>query len=148
MERNEILSSNAARKHNTEKLANSVQHNSSTERYSKEPQEDKHQNELVELVKPMLEDKEDDIELEDADKKDNHSKQNNNTSIKEKRTEWDMFADQDVDSNFDVSQRSAKWPVNIRCYLNFKYFLIHYSFSLLFQCSLFIIRQLLFFIRY
>lgn len=28
-----------------------------------------------------------------------------NSTVKEKRNEWDMFADQDVDSNFDVSRR-------------------------------------------
>jgi len=37
-----------------------------------------------------------------------------NSSVKEKRNEWDMFADQDVDSNFDVSHRivnfRAKFP--------------------------------------
>lgn len=33
-----------------------------------------------------------------------------NNTAKEKRTEWDMFADQDVDSNFDVSC----WLVKIR----------------------------------
>ncbi|KAH8365645.1 hypothetical protein KR093_003097, partial [Drosophila rubida] len=29
----------------------------------------------------------------------------NNSAVKEKRNDWDMFADQDVDSNFDVSHR-------------------------------------------
>ena len=28
-----------------------------------------------------------------------------NSTVKEKRNDWDMFADQDVDSNFDVSRR-------------------------------------------
>ncbi|KAH8252200.1 hypothetical protein KR026_012071, partial [Drosophila bipectinata] len=33
------------------------------------------------------------------------NQKNNKDSGKEKRNEWDMFADQDVDSNFDVSRR-------------------------------------------
>lgn len=45
----------------------------------------------------------------DVEKKDNK-----NSFTKEKRPEWDMFADQDVDSNFDVSGIYKCWPVTIQ----------------------------------
>lgn len=55
---------------------------------------------------PTLREKEEEEEPQDTKSSesfdDNAAK---NSAVKEKRNDWDMFADQDVDSNFDVSRR-------------------------------------------
>lgn len=45
-----------------------------------------------------------DVEPSQAEYKDMDEDKKIKNSAKEKRPEWDMFADQDVDSNFDVSR--------------------------------------------
>jgi len=55
---------------------------------------------------PTLREKEEDEELQDIKSSEPFdANATKNSAVKEKRNDWDMFADQDVDSNFDVSRR-------------------------------------------